>query len=80
MLIVNTENCMLIPRRNIDDLHTDRYYYKKLKSTDALFVKIIFYSQNLNLWWKIQKEMLSMVVLGFYYSQMMVSVFSCAQR
>ena len=79
MHIVNTENCMLIPRRNIDD-HTDRYYYKKLKSTDALFVKIIFYSQNLNLWWKIQKEMLSMVVLGFYYSQMMVSVFPCAQR
>ena len=33
---------------NVDVLHTDPYYYKKPKFTDALFAKIIFYNQNLN--------------------------------
>ena len=34
--MVITENCMIIPRINVDDLHTDRYYTtKKRKSTDA---------------------------------------------
>ena len=31
------------PVRNVDDLHTDRYKYKKPKSTDAVFVKLIFF-------------------------------------
>ena len=38
MRVVITENCMFI----VDDLHTDRYYYKNPKSTDALFAKIVF--------------------------------------
>ena len=50
---------------NVDDLHTDRHYYKKPKSTYALFAKIVFiikiwiYVEN------IKTEMLYMVVLGF---------------
>ena len=27
---------------NVDHLNTDRYYYKKPKSTDAIFAKIFF--------------------------------------
>ena len=30
------------PVWNEDDLHTDRFRYKKLKSTDAVFAKIKF--------------------------------------
>ena len=50
MRVVITENCIFFPRRNVDDLNTDRYYFKKPKSTDAFFVcaKIVFYNQNFN--------------------------------
>ena len=51
---------------NLDDLHTDRYYYKKHKSMDAFFyknrsfvIKIWIYGEN------IKKEMLPMVVVCF---------------
>ena len=40
MRVVITENCMFIV--DVDDFHTDRYYYKNPKSTDALFAKIVF--------------------------------------
>ena len=50
---------------NLDDLHTDEYYYKKPKSTDALFAKIVFIIKIWTYGENIEKEMLSMVVLDF---------------
>ena len=41
-----------LPVWNVDDLNTDRYYYKNPKFTDAIFAKIVFYLQNLNIWGK----------------------------
>ena len=39
----------LFPVWNIDDLHTDQYCYKKPKSTDAVFAKIVLFFLNQNL-------------------------------
>ena len=46
MRMVIAENCRFIPRKNVDDLHTDQYNKTKPKSTDADLSKISFYSQN----------------------------------
>ena len=51
MRMVIAENCRFIPRRNVDDRHTDRYNYKKPKSTNA-----VFYYQNLQFVEKIIKK------------------------
>ena len=39
MHMVIAENYRFIPYRNVDDLHTDQYNYKKPKSTDVDFAK-----------------------------------------
>ena len=44
------ENCRFSPCtfvENVDELHTGQYEYKKLKCTDAVFAKIVFYNQKL---------------------------------
>ena len=48
MLLLQKIACSF-PVGNVDDLHTDQYNYKKPKSTDSLFAKIVFYNQKLNL-------------------------------
>ena len=48
------------PRWNVDDLHTDPYYYKKQNAL-MQFLKIYFFFwyQNLNLWGKFLQKMAS---------------------
>ena len=49
----------VFPLGNVDDLHTDQYYYKKHKSNDALFAKIVFiikfwiYGENIFKRWQV---------------------------
>ena len=57
MRVVITETAWSVPIGNVDAHHTDPYYYKKLNSTGALFAKIVFYNQNLNLWEKHLQKM-----------------------
>ena len=45
--MVIAEIAGLFPVENADDLYTDRYNYKKRKSTDAIFAKIVVCHQYL---------------------------------
>ena len=80
MHIVITENCMFIPCRKVDDLHTDRYYYKKPKTTIALFcknrfliVKIWIYGENIFKRWQVA------INTWLTHSHMIVSIISHVQ-